>query len=102
MPPCCLGLLMQIQAPGRGERSLSDHGELSTNPRLGIVGERDLAPHHMQNGWRAPAETVAEVQLERPVVAERRACFGLDGGTGLGLAMDARGEAIGALPFERA
>ena len=47
-------------------------------------------------------EGVAEIQVERPILAQRGPRFGLDGRARFGLAADARGEAVGALAFGRA
>ena len=102
MSPGGRGLVMQIQAPGRGERTFSHDAEFGADPRLGVFRKRNLAPHHMQHGRLAPAEAVAEVQRKRPVVGELRTRLGLDGGTGFRLTMDTGGEPIGALPFQRA
>ena len=93
---------MQIEAAGRSQRMRPDHGKLRPDSRLGVFCQRDLVPHHLQNRRLAPAESVAEIEVERPVLAELRMRRGFDRGAGLGLAMDARREPVGALPFERA
>src|SRR6202044_2864324 len=50
----------------------------------------------------APVAGVAEIQVDRPVLAQLRARFDLDHGPSLGVAVDPGGKPVGALTFDAA
>src|SRR5271166_2537050 len=93
---------MQIEAARGGKRPRPNMAELAADPWLGIFRQWDLPALDVQHRRLAPAKTVAEIQVERPVARQLRTCVGFDGGAGFGLAVDAGGKPVGALALDRA
>ena len=99
--PGLLGLVMQIEVPSGRERARPDYAR---------AGRGCAARHIWRAGSRGRAPCSAGASLQRkPSLKFRssdqsrvnlRAYPGLYGGAGFGLAMNARGKTVGALPLD--
>ncbi len=92
---------MKVQPSGCGKRPFANVSKLGAHSRLGIFGKWNCPAEHMKNRRLAPVETVAEIQIDRPVPRELWARFRLDRRARLGLATDPRREPVGTLTFQR-
>ena len=68
LPGLCR-LVMQVEAPRRFLRVRPDPAELLADARFGVFRQRNVTAENMQDRRFAPVVGVAEIQVDRPVLA---------------------------------
>ena len=101
LPGLCR-LVMQVEAPRRFLRVRPDTAELLSDARFGVFRQCNVTAENMQDRRFAPVVGVAEIQVDRPILAQLRTGFDLYHGPSLGIAMNAGGKPVGALTLDAA